>query len=85
MSRLPKLSGKEIVKILVEKFGFEVARQKGSHVVLRKFKNGEKIVTIVPMHREVKTGTLLGILNSFHIFRVFQCFLNIWLQVFSEG
>jgi predicted RNA binding protein YcfA (HicA-like mRNA interferase family) len=63
MSRLPKLSGKEIVKILVEKFGFEVVRQKGSHVVLRKFKNGEKIVTIVPMHREVKTGTLLGILK----------------------
>jgi predicted RNA binding protein YcfA (HicA-like mRNA interferase family) len=58
MSRLPKLSGKEIVKILVEKFGFEVVRQKGSHVVLRKFKNGEKIVTI-----EVKTGTLLGILK----------------------
>jgi predicted RNA binding protein YcfA (HicA-like mRNA interferase family) len=43
---------------LVEKFGFEVVRQKGSHVVLRKFKNGEKIVTI-----EVKTGTLLGILK----------------------
>lgn len=63
MSKLPKLSGKEIVKILVEKFGFEVVRQKGSHVVLRKFKNGEKIVTIVPMHREVKTGTLLGILK----------------------
>jgi predicted RNA binding protein YcfA (HicA-like mRNA interferase family) len=62
MSRLPKLSGKEMVKILVEKFGFEVVRQKGSHV-LRKFKNGEKIVTIVPMHREVKTGTLLGILK----------------------
>jgi len=36
MSKLPKLSGREIVKILVEKFGFEVVRQRGSHVVLRK-------------------------------------------------
>jgi len=63
MSKLPKLSGREIVKILVEKFEFEVVRQRGSHVVLRKFKDGEKIVTVVPMHREVKTGTLLGILK----------------------
>ena len=54
MSKLPKLSGREIVKILVEKFEFEVVRQRGSHVVLRKFKDGEKIVTVVPMHREVK-------------------------------
>jgi predicted RNA binding protein YcfA (HicA-like mRNA interferase family) len=33
------------------------------HVVLRKFKNSEKIVIIVPMHEEVKTGTLLEILK----------------------
>jgi predicted RNA binding protein YcfA (HicA-like mRNA interferase family) len=38
MSKLPKLPGKEIVKILVEKFRFEVVRQRGSHVALRKFK-----------------------------------------------
>jgi len=63
MSKLRKLSGKEIVKILVEKFEFEVVRQRGSHVVLRKFKDGEKIVTVVPMHGEVKIGTLLGILK----------------------
>jgi predicted RNA binding protein YcfA (HicA-like mRNA interferase family) len=63
MSKLPRLSGEEIVKILVEKFGFEIVRQRGSHVVLRKFKDSEKIVTIVPMHREVKIGTLLGILK----------------------
>jgi len=66
---LPKLSGKEIVKILVEKFEFEIVRQRGSHVVLRKFKDGEKIVTVVPMHREVKIGTLLGILKLARITR----------------
>jgi len=69
MSKLPKLSGKEIVKILVEKFEFEIVRQRGSHVVLRKFKDGEKIVTVVPMHREVKIGTLLGILKLARITR----------------
>ncbi len=36
-------------------------RQKGSHVILRKFSNGRKVVTVVPLHDEVKLGTLLGI------------------------
>ncbi len=63
MSRLPRLSGIEIVKVLVKHFGFEVVRRKGSHVVLRKFVDGKKVVTVVPMHKEVKLGTLFGILE----------------------
>ncbi|MBO3840434.1 MAG: type II toxin-antitoxin system HicA family toxin [Thermoproteota archaeon] len=63
MLKLPKLSGQEIVKILVKEFGFEISRQRGSHVVLRKMEKGKKIVTIVPLHEEVKLGTLLGILR----------------------
>ncbi|MEM2057864.1 MAG: type II toxin-antitoxin system HicA family toxin [Nitrososphaeria archaeon] len=63
MLKLPKLSGQEIVKILVKEFGFEISRQRGSHVVLRKMEKGKKIVTIVPLHEEVKPGTLLGILR----------------------
>jgi len=51
--KLPKLSGQEIVKILVREFGFEISRQRGSHVVLRKMEKGKKIVTVVPMHEEV--------------------------------
>ncbi len=63
MSRLPRLSGIEIVKVLVKYFGFEVVRRKGSHVILRKFVDGKKVVTVVPMHKEVKLGTLFGILE----------------------
>lgn len=63
MSRLPRLSGSQIVKILVKEFGFTPIRQKGSHLILRKFVDGKKIVTIVPMHKEVKFGTLMGILD----------------------
>lgn len=63
MSRLPRLSGLEIIKVLVKHFGFEVVRRKGSHVVLRKFVDGKKVVTVVPMHKEVKLGTLSGILE----------------------
>jgi hypothetical protein len=32
VSKLPKLSGDEVVKILVKNFGFEVARHKGNHI-----------------------------------------------------
>lgn len=69
MSKLPNLSGKYIMKILVNEFGFEYARQKGSHVVLRKIVNGEKIVTVVPLHKEVAIGTLLGVLELARIKR----------------
>jgi len=51
------------VKILVDSFGFQVSRQTGSHVVLHRFANGKKAVTVVPMHKEVKTGTIFGILS----------------------
>lgn len=63
MSRSPKLSGAHIIKILVTDFGFAAVRQKGSHVILRKFADGKKIVTVVPLHKEVKLGTLFGILE----------------------
>lgn len=63
MSKLPRLSGTGIIKILVKEFGFSIAGQTGSHVKLRKFVNGRKIVTIVPLHKEVKLGTLFGILD----------------------
>jgi len=60
---LRKLSGKECVKILCNKFGFCFLRQKGSHIVLVKEGAGEKIVTVVPNHKELKLGTLRGILE----------------------
>ena len=63
-SKLPRsLSGKEVVKILCNKFGFKVSRQKGSHVVLVTHENGRKIATVVPLHDELAVGTLKGILD----------------------
>ena len=59
MPKLPVLSGAEVVKAL-ERLGFAQIRQRGSHVVLRRGANG----TVVPLHREVKTGTLAGILRQ---------------------
>jgi predicted RNA binding protein YcfA (HicA-like mRNA interferase family) len=59
MPKLPLLSGAEIVKAL-ERLGFVQLRQRGSHVVLR----GPSSGCVVPLHKEVKTGTLAGILRQ---------------------
>jgi predicted RNA binding protein YcfA (HicA-like mRNA interferase family) len=59
MPKLPILSGAEIVRAL-ERLGFEQVRQRGSHVVLRRDSAG----CVIPLHREVKTGTLAGILRQ---------------------
>lgn len=56
---LPRLSGAEVVAAL-EKLGFVRARQKGSHVILRRGQSG----CVVPLHRELKTGTLSGVLKQ---------------------
>ncbi|EEB74034.1 type II toxin-antitoxin system HicA family toxin [Thermococcus sp. AM4] len=69
MSKLPRLSGEEVVKVLTKKFGFEVSRQKGSHVVLVKYVDGRKIGTVVPLHKELKAGTLIGVLRLAQISR----------------
>ncbi|OYT41241.1 hypothetical protein B6U80_01770 [Candidatus Pacearchaeota archaeon ex4484_26] len=60
---LKKLSGKEIIKILCNKLGFSISRQKGSHVRLSKVTDEGKIGTVVPLHKEVKIGTLKNILK----------------------
>lgn len=63
MSTLKKISGKDCVKILCNKFGFVIKRQTGSHIVLRKETIKGAIGTVVPNHKEIKLGTLKGILE----------------------
>ncbi|MGP1680351.1 MAG: type II toxin-antitoxin system HicA family toxin [Burkholderiales bacterium] len=59
MPKLPRTSGAAIVKAL-ERLGFVKIRQSGSHVIMRRGAKG----CVVPMHREVKVGTLAGILRQ---------------------
>lgn len=63
MSKFKKISGKECVKILCNKFGFNIIRQSGSHIILKKQIKEGKIGTVVPNHPQLKTGTLKGILK----------------------
>lgn len=68
MVKLPRLSGHELIKILAQ-FGFKKIRQKGSHVMLIKDTRQGKIGCVIPLHDELETGTLLGILRQAKISR----------------
>jgi predicted RNA binding protein YcfA (HicA-like mRNA interferase family) len=57
--KLPIISGEKLIKILVRR-GFVIQRQSGSHVVLQK---GDAVFS-VPLHEELKKGTLKAILNQ---------------------
>ena len=63
MSDLRGLSGQQIVKILCNKLGFAISGRSGSHVRLSKDTPQGKVGTVVPIHSEVKIGTLKGILK----------------------
>ena len=53
MPEIPLISGDEAIKIF-KKLGFYEARQKGSHVVLRRENKG----CVIPQHKELALGTL---------------------------
>jgi predicted RNA binding protein YcfA (HicA-like mRNA interferase family) len=63
--KLPRITGEDLVKAL-RKDGFEVSRQRGSHVQVRKYVEGKKITFPVPVHKgkTLKTGTLKGIMRK---------------------
>ena len=63
MSKLPHLSGNEVIKLLT-KVGFSVARQKGSHIILIKQTTSEKRAVVVPNHKEIDIGTLIEIIRQ---------------------
>ena len=54
MPNLPVVSGSETARAL-QRLGFVVVRQRGSHIVLRKDSQG----CVVPNHHQIKIGTLV--------------------------
>ncbi|MBM3337527.1 MAG: type II toxin-antitoxin system HicA family toxin [Betaproteobacteria bacterium] len=62
MPKFPGFSVKEIVRAL-EKLGFRSARQSGSHILMKKGEKG----CVVPNHKEVKVGTVNGVLRQAQI------------------
>jgi predicted RNA binding protein YcfA (HicA-like mRNA interferase family) len=61
--RIPRdISGTELA-LRLEKYGYLVTRQTGSHMRLTTTKNGEHHITI-PRHDELRLGTLSAILSD---------------------
>lgn len=63
MQKLPRISGKEVIKVL-SKHGFISVRQKGSHVIMKKETSEKTIGLVVPLHKEIDKGTLLEIIRQ---------------------
>lgn len=62
MAKLPTdLSGEQLVRAL-QRIGFIVSRQRGSHIILRREEPFARVV--VPNHRAIRLGTLRQILNQ---------------------
>ncbi len=62
MSSLPRLSGRQAVAAL-RKFGYEVDRQRGSHIVMRHERPPYRRL-VVPDHKELAKGTLRAIIRQ---------------------
>lgn len=60
MPALPVLSGRKAVRVF-ERFGWQIARQRGSHIIL--VKEGENVTLSVPDHKEVAKGTLRSLIR----------------------
>lgn len=62
MPKLPVVSGRHLLKVL-QKLGYRVIRQRGSHVrLICTTPSGEHAIT-VPLHEEIARGTLNDIIS----------------------
>jgi predicted RNA binding protein YcfA (HicA-like mRNA interferase family) len=62
LNKLPVVSGKKLCKIL-EKIGYLVDHQTGSHIILRQESAPYRRLT-VPDHKEIAKGTLRSIIRQ---------------------
>ena len=63
MPKPPIVSGTQAVKAL-QHLGFQVDRQRGDHVVMKKTTPEGARGCVIPMHREVALGTLRAALKQ---------------------
>jgi len=61
--KLPVISGKEALKAL-ERAGFVVVRQRGSHVRIKKVTSESVIKITIPIHGTLDRGTLKAIVRN---------------------
>ncbi len=61
--KLPVISGKEAIRAL-EKAGFIIVRQRGSHVRIKKVTSENAIKITIPLHETLDRGTLKSIIKN---------------------
>lgn len=66
MTNVPELSFREIIRVL-QKDGWVVVRQRGSHIRLQKHLGERTLKIIVPAHKPVKRSTLSHIIKQAEI------------------
>ncbi len=64
MAAVPILKSSEVIKTF-EKLGWEVSRQRGSHIIITK--EGHPATLSVPNHKEVARGTLRSLISKAEI------------------
>ncbi len=69
LSKLRVLSGKQLCLILAQ-HGFTEVRRKGSHIIMKKRGVNHSLTIAVPDHKELRTGTLYGIIRQSGLPRV---------------
>lgn len=69
MAEFRKISGEKLLRILCNKFNFEITGKRGSHVRISRFDQrfNRKIGSVIPMHDELRIGTLKAILKQVSI------------------
>jgi len=63
LPKLPVLSGQDVRRVL-ERHGFKMLRQRGSHMVMQRPIEGGTITIPAPDHFELRTGTLRSIIRQ---------------------
>ena len=61
MPKLPRISGKDAIKVF-KKLGWEVSRQRGSHIILTK--DGSIYSLSVPNKKTLAPGLLRSLINK---------------------
>jgi len=63
MGKLRILSVRDVCRIL-EQHGFQIVRQRGSHIVMQRRTDGGTVTVPIPDHAEIKIGTLQSIIRQ---------------------
>jgi predicted RNA binding protein YcfA (HicA-like mRNA interferase family) len=63
MAKLRVLSGRDVCRIL-EQHGFQIVRQRGSHIVMQRRTDLGTVTVPIPDHPEIRIGTLQSIIRQ---------------------